>query len=178
MARGFNGTSDQIQAGLASTNVGNISMSLWVNQISASSTSGILCHVGDINADGWGLFTRDTALFFYCPGIALNTYAPLTNGVWTHLTAVNTGNPGAANWIISIAGVDQGAFSSSDMNVPSGSTWMGAASSSFYLNSKLADVAIWTTSLSAPERAALAGGARPGAIRPASLAAWWPLDGI
>jgi hypothetical protein len=42
----------------------------------------------------------------------------------------------------------------------------------------LADVAIWNVDLTAFEISALAKGARPNIIRPASLVAWWPLDGL
>jgi hypothetical protein len=50
--------------------------------------------------------------------------------------------------------------------------------SSYKLNGAAADVAVWDVILSDGEIAALASGARPGWVRPGSLAAWYPLFGL
>jgi hypothetical protein len=81
------------------------------------------------------------------------------NGVSQSVSAsgATSGSPDASNFNRYIAG-DSG----------NAASWDG----------RLADIAVWSAVLSQTEATGLARGLRPAAIRPQSLVAWWPLDGI
>lgn len=112
-------------------------------------------------------------------GGTLNTGATTTGysaNTWTHACAVCTsatsrtvykdgGSSATSTVSRAITGLDR---------IVIGARWLTGAASGF-LNGKLAEVAFWNASLTAPEVAALAAGFCPRKIRPASLVFFAPI---
>jgi hypothetical protein len=98
------------------------------------------------------------------------------DGLWHHLLSAWQRN---VTWTLYLDGVNVASRAAVDgpLADPSSSTRLGGYSGSEYTNGSVADVAIWQAALTATEAAALARGARPNTIRPASLTFWVPLDG-
>ena len=109
-------------------------------------------------------------------GIAQGTV--VSTGVWVHIAGtydgvnVRTYLNGKLDW----TGALTGAINANGQNLHLGFSQTGDSAGN--LNGNIADAAVWGNAvLSGVEIYALAHGARPGNIRPGSVAAWWPFDG-
>jgi hypothetical protein len=190
MARSFNGSSDLITlSGGFVANASAITFSAWFSTSSATSFIDVFSNssTGDasntfsvlqVNAAGagtLGMVWRDPA--------AVNAIATVgstaNNGAWHHGAGVQTGLSNRVAYLDGIAGTaDTTAVVSMAGAIDTariGCVTRAGASVGFFPGS-IADVACWNVALSQAEVAALARGVRPGAIRPANLLGWWPLD--
>jgi hypothetical protein len=186
MARSFNGVSDKIAtATFAIPASGGWSFFCWLNvQGGAGTIREIVRNNSGSNSPNpnIALYVNSTnkIMSVDTSGVIQTgcTFTP-TIGVWCHVGF--TLSTLAA--IATIAYYANGATAGTDTNsAAAGGTsspiWFGDDAFAQPMNGFLADPAIWNAKLTAAEVSALANGARPGTIRSASLAGWWPLGGL
>lgn len=186
MARLFNGATDQVTTGNFSLSAA-ASLSLWVKANSnANAYSGLFSHrdAAPVNflavylksTGKYAWYARATTLLSVDPGTATNS-----NGAWTHLALTYDSVGGLKTYV---NGTSDGTVAANGVlltGAASVSVLMGYdnyTGATAHLVGSLADVAEWSVALTVAEITALATGARPHTIRPASLNAYWPLDGI
>jgi hypothetical protein len=188
-SRSFNSSTDQVLASGVTVTPNNtaLSLSLWINVINAGSLGsyGGLLVINSVSTYNVFLSLSGTG-----PNLALYAVSGLVKdpttgslgaaGTWTHVALVLDATSGGT-WRIYINGtqtdvaVQAVTFSASTGlyigNVHAGGTGISSA--------KIADPAFWNgVSLSPLEVSALSSGVRPGMIRPRSLVAWLPIDGL
>lgn len=175
MARGFNGSTDQIvTASYNLTTAGTLFC--WMYPISYGGG-----YVSPISHDAPGtvfqiLLKSTGKLAYYPQGIDPGT-ATLTLNAWS---AVGYSQSAAAGATAFVNGVSDGSGAASGLST--GSAPMGFGfdpnSGGRNFNGWIADAAEWSVVLTAAEHQALAKGARPKDIRPTSLLGYWPLNGF
>jgi Concanavalin A-like lectin/glucanases superfamily len=190
MARSFNGTTDLIDIGQPAILdiTGTFSISAWAYPTGLNTLQDIFEKGYDGSSEQYLLRFNSTSVDFGTyPNLIITTTTydgthVFANGSWYHFCGtwdgtnyrlyVNGGlragpsvgaNPvHAVNTHVSIGAADIGG---------------GGAFTRFFPGS-IADVALWTTGLSANEASGLSQGARPNTVRPGNLVGWWPLDGL
>jgi hypothetical protein len=106
------------------------------------------------------------------------TSTSVSAGTWAHVCAIGAS---ATDRKIYLNGGGEGTNATS--NTPSGmdTTYIGAvpgAAVVSFFDGLLAEVAVWNVALSSSEKDALAARVSPLRIRPASIAAYWPIFGV
>lgn len=152
---------------------GGFSFSCWC--LPGAATGGIRAIARSGNGSGSnGIYIDTTGAYeFYANSTLVDTSFTVTQNVWCSLGfSCRLGVSG----IIPYA---NGAAQTTLGNTFSGgeTQWeIGSDGTPRPVNGSLFDFAFWSTVLTPTEFVALARGARPGQIKPASLIAWWPLD--
>ena len=98
----------------------------------------------------------------------------ITGGVWFHACGVWASSTSRIVYLNGSAGTEDTTSKSFSVN----SLYIGrrnAASPDRYVNGKLAEAAVWSAALTAPEVASLAKGYAPSMVRPGSLAFYLPM---
>jgi hypothetical protein len=177
MARGLNGTSDRIDTPSIGVNPNNLSLSIWVYVGSlAAAYAGII-----VGGAGQNLvYIKSSGAFAVYAFAASGNFDPIAGstiatGTW-HNIVLSGGNAIACNFYLDGVPFSIGAGSPGVLGTFTLGDDPGTAGR--FLNGRLADFAAWSAALTAAEAAALARGARPGTIRPSSLLAWLPFDGL
>ncbi len=154
----------------------DFTIAFWNFNISGAGT--VRCLYRDQTGSGnFGAFINSTnALDFFLGGSLVDSTFTPTASVWYHGAVTMTlGSNALCSFFAN------GSAAGSTTKTP------GAVNSALDIGNdaigtrepgRMADLAMWTTKLSVGEISALANGARPGNIRPASLFRWWPLDGL
>lgn len=188
MSRSFNGTSDAIKcSGVDPTGLRSLTgISAWIYPTS-STTDGWIA--GEVFSSGelYELRADRSASGFFnyvivCSGVATvlastSTVASLLN-TWVHLCGTYDGSTQRlyVNGSQQASGAATGTI---DFNTSSNfCIGQDTIHTSNTFAGRIADVAVWSTPLTALEVAALSKGIRPPAIRPLSLKGYWPLDGL
>lgn len=194
MARDFNGSSDQLSvAANAALRPGlPVTVSAWVKP-DVLQSAGIYTSnkVGTTHSGFWvavdaagnieSSFGDNTGGAGTDRQSKVTTATPVTVGAWRHVAATIRG---ASDMTIYAGGVDAGgAFSGTGgamaYNVANGSRigFVGSAGAAFF-DGLLAEVAVWTVSLSDSEVASLSGGVSPLDVQGGNLLAYWPICGV
>lgn len=144
------------------------------NLVNISSSSGNYVALAYDGANSYGGGAR-AVIADVGENFAASASAPNVAGQWVHCAAVAAGLTSRTGYMNGRPGTT-GTGGVSNLGTMT-NTNIGIYPGGFSpLNGVIADVAIWTDELTPGEIRELAQGARPGDIRPQSLAAWWPLD--
>jgi hypothetical protein len=177
MARSFNGTSDVITAGLATSATTNFSMAFW--GYFNSTPSGSVCifanGVGPAGGGGYAVVGDNTrTIYLNIAGITNVTGSTVPLNIWFHVAITRD----TSTFTLYINGTSINT-SSTAPNAPVTSTSMGAGTLSpfYYFPGVVMDCAIWNSVLNSTQVTALANGVRPGSLGASNLVGWWPLDG-
>jgi hypothetical protein len=106
-----------------------------------------------------------------------NSSQVATAGTWYHAALVGTINVSIA-WLIYINGVLNTTTAATNNATDGAGVKIGGDNFSQPFPGQLADTAFWKVQLTALEIAGLAQGMRPSTVRPASLIAYYPIDGL
>jgi hypothetical protein len=182
VARGFNGTSDEISLGTSSSlNPTAITMSVWVNGTSwTPSYSGIFSRSGSkycsilVKSTGKvAMYVFATAEVDYDPGSHT-----LATGTWYNLILTYSSAAGLVGYV---NGASDGTAAANG-NIASFTGTLGIgydpSTAGRLLKGSVAEAGLWNTVLSAGEIQALASGALPFNIRKTALLGYWPLNGL
>jgi hypothetical protein len=156
--------------------------SIWIYQ---TSTDGYAVAFNAPNAvdRSWGFFLvggspnkmaiygeASGGSFHYDPGsttISLNT--------WYHLAFTYNSTSGLTGYV---NGAVDGTAAASGTLAAATSLVMGQGTGGTNFPGRVADAAVWNTTLTAGEVLSLSQGARPKDVRPGSIIGYWPLDGL
>lgn len=186
MARSFTAASSHyLQRSSAVVSGVPLTMACWFNSSSATLAQFLmsigasasedyftLVARGDTGGDPMGAAVRSVAT-----SAVANSTTGYSTGVWHHAAAVFTSSTSRAAFL------DGGSKGTDATNLtPSGMALTGVGRLSRltptgYTSGMIAEAAIWSAALTDAEVASLARGVCPTQIRPASLAAYWPLYG-
>jgi hypothetical protein len=178
MARNFTSSGDVIS--FTPTPIINVplSISAWVNPVATGTTRAIFGGFG--TNIGCLEFRLEIAgnVYLIKQGVAaiLLSTGAVSNGVWSQVAATDSGTAQAV--YIGGGTPTTGSTTSSYNTVTTyniGQAFQGATEQWAGL---IADIALWSVVLTAGEVKALADGVRPYNIRPKSIIAYWPLDGL
>lgn len=181
MARNFAGGTDVVNLGAqASLTLMNniVSWSAWFYATSSVSFGGI---IGNYSSGGQNVFTVFPNLSYFWTGGNATGSGSYSNNTWNHVAVTWDGT--LANNSDQIRGYLNGTLDASNNSASNtsgarvfriGFSDGGGAAFQGYI----ADVAGWNVILSVAEIVALSKGARPHTIRPKSLTAYLPLDGL
>lgn len=181
MARSFNGTSDAIAAS-TSVNTNTLTIGGWALFNSLGTYDPIITSRTTLFA---GLILSSAAgnpltasWRNVSPEYDAATGLTITTGVWTYCAMVVT--PTSLTTYRQTKGGTLGSFTiNTTYNAQAESAWkLGYDTAGRYLNGNLAEFGTWTNSLTQQEIQALANGCLPYQVRPAALAAYWPLWGL
>lgn len=189
MARLFNGSNQSLSIGVAANLeiTGDITLSWWSKTTFSGTNSNNIFggYLGSGGFTGYGVGigsgpTTPGSMAYWSNGNGAwrTSAATVNDGNWHHC-AVSIKGTGANAGTFYKDGIAGTAFTQTSPGAFTGTKLIGCASnSSIFFAGTLADFAIYNAALTAAEIAGLARGARPIHVRPASLVAWWPLDGI
>lgn len=99
----------------------------------------------------------------------------LSTNTWYNLIFLGTSTTPVTGYV---NGSLDGTGGANFANATTGEVWAGLDSTGNFGDIVSEDYAIWNTALSSMEISALAKGERPNGIRPGSLIAWWPYNGL
>lgn len=180
MARSFNGSSDFITPTSATplTVVPPLSVAVWVYPTAVSNTTSQIIMNNQANTNFWGLYlVQNTAkISLEASGSAANSSVAVSLNTWSHIGGSTSGTSiylngakdGSATGTWSWSTITGGSVAIGEDPVNSGRNYTG----------RLADLAVWNVVLTDLEFAAIAKGVRPFRVRPKSLIAYYPLDGL
>ena len=151
----FDGSGDGISSGVATANVDNISMEVWVNWNGDLSQEMNIFYNGAVASNGYGFVTglanSDTEMHvdFNIGGGLLETDYSLVADEWTHLAAVRDGG----TWTLYVNGQAEtitAGTATATPTAPGTSTEVGSAIDATYLSwgGELAEARMWTAARS------------------------------
>lgn len=177
MARLFNGSTDHITtSSVATSATTNLTCAQWIYPNAGHPDNDTIAN-GVAASNGFRIYLANLVLHIVASGVSdVTTTGTFTAATWGHAAFSLDGSQNL-NAYFNGANVKTGV--TLGVRAGTGQTTIGANDSGpNTLDGRVADTAIWSTVLTASEIGALAKGARPNSIRPSSLVAWWPLDGL
>jgi hypothetical protein len=183
MARSFNGTSDFINLGnsAALNPTGNFSVSSWIYPTNISPQSWVLARDDATlgRSFAFGMEGGGVISLQINGGASSLGGVTATANVWQQWGVA--GSAGGTSWVGYKNGVAGTTAGTSAPASTTGNTTIGERTFSGFNGfwpGRIADVGFWNITLTAAEMVALAQGARPYTIRPASLLGYWPIYGL
>jgi hypothetical protein len=185
MSRSFNfNTSNYLSVATpVTTATNNISFGSWVylnnNTNGNSMTSVSVGGTNGINILFNGFGTGSISIDAFGVGDATVSGITIPAQTWWYVMFARGTGGATAPWNLYSTGGNQISFSTLDFNTPTTRTTIGIRGDiNNPANGYIADAAWWSVQLTATEGTSLTKGERPNRIRPKSLLAWWPLDGL
>jgi hypothetical protein len=182
MARSFNGSSDHIDLSTSNTlnPTPSYSMSAWFICPFVNAYNPVLAKGGAGN--GFNLYVKSNkTLAVYSGGTSYDgTGSQVCGTGWNHVAVtINSTSLVIVSYLNGVVDfTSSGAFNTNDGNGTKALEIGGDGGGGHLYGGTIADVAVWNAVLSSAEVIALSKGARPHTIRPLSLVAFWPLDGL
>jgi len=188
MARSFNGSDQYLKYSGTILGAFPVTLAGWCYPLSLH--NGVILDIrysgGAYAGDGWDIRVSATGKTrYYVSGQAGGFTDTIVNGAttystntWAHVCGVSSSS---SNHVLYFNGTSDGTSSTNVGNAGATLNSIGryeiSGGSGEYFNGYLAEVACWSTNLTADEVAALAKGISPWLIRPNYLSAYWPLWG-
>ena len=178
MARVFNANAaNYIDVGTSSSlSPANMTISAWLIYTGAAQAQAL---ARDDNTLGrsfaFGMLNSST--FNFQAGTSNTIQKAMSSNVWHHVAVAG---PGAA-WLGYIDNVLTTGINANAIGAATGSTTIGKRTYSGFNNpwsGSIAHMAMWNVVLTAGEISGLSRGQLPYMVRPKSLVAYWPLDGL